>query len=92
MTIYLYSGTPGTGKSLHAASEIRLALNRRTPHPVIGNFPINGEIVRHPEWYSYVPNANLDTKRLCDTADLFWQRSGIGFKEDYLTLVLDECQ
>ena len=37
--IYLYSGTPGSGKSLHAAQTVRAHLKFHTP--VIGTFHIN---------------------------------------------------
>ena len=37
--IYLYSGTPGSGKSLHTASVIYWTLKRGVP--VIANFAIN---------------------------------------------------
>ena len=40
--IYFYSGTPGSGKSLHVARDIynRLNLNKKYPS-VIANFTIN---------------------------------------------------
>lgn len=93
MTIYLYSGTPGTGKSLHAANDVRFALNRRM-RPVIGNFEIAPDApVRHPDNFRYVPNAQLTPKLLTDFADGFWDAFGWDeFREDYITLVLDECQ
>ena len=37
--IYLFSGTPGSGKSLHAADYVRYSLKFRAP--VIGTFHIN---------------------------------------------------
>lgn len=93
MTIYLYSGTPGTGKSLHAANDIRFQLNRRRPHPVIGNFELSQSApVRHPEFFSYYPNEDLTPDLLTTHADNYWDGCGHDFKEDYLTLVLDECQ
>lgn len=93
MTIYLYSGTPGTGKSLHAAHEIRFQLNRGRPHPVLGNFRLSENArVRHPENFYYYDNQELTPDLLTDFADGFWNDSGLRFKEDYLTLVLDECQ
>jgi len=41
--IYLYSGTPGSGKSLHLANIIWQKL--RSGRPVIANFPIQLDIV-----------------------------------------------
>ena len=42
--IYLYSGTPGSGKSLHMARDIMFKLRRG--QNVIANFPINMELVK----------------------------------------------
>lgn len=42
--IYLYSGTPGSGKSLHTAKDIVRKLRRG--HRVIANFQVNEEIIR----------------------------------------------
>lgn len=92
--IVFYTGTPGSGKSLHAAHDIRYQLNkpRGEDAPVIGNFPINETIVRRPQAYHYVPNAELTPQWLCDFADDFWKHTKRRFSEDYLLVVLDECQ
>lgn len=37
--IYLYTGTPGSGKSYHAAEVVDRALRRKVP--VIANFQVN---------------------------------------------------
>lgn len=42
--IYLYSGTPGSGKSLHTAKDIVSKLRRG--HRVIANFPVNESVIR----------------------------------------------
>ena len=92
MTIYLYSGTPGSGKSLHAASDIRFALNRRHPRPVVGNFAINTEVVRHPDMYSYVPNWEMRPDVLYQMAEDWWAAHPDDFGEDRFLVVLDEVQ
>lgn len=92
MTIYLYSGTPGSGKSLDAASDIRFELDRKYPRPVIGNFPIDGGVVAHPDFYRYRPNDQLTAQFLTDFAAEFWDSGYARYREDYLTLVVDECQ
>lgn len=93
MTIYLYSGTPGTGKSLHAASEIRYQLTRRYPHPVIGNFRIDEHApVRHRDYFHYFDNQELTPDLLTTFADDYWDNVGRDFQEDHINLVLDECQ
>lgn len=42
--IYMYSGTPGSGKSLHTAKDIISKLRRK--QAVIANFPIDLKIIR----------------------------------------------
>ena len=60
MSIYLYSGTPGSGKSLHAANDIRLALNRKN-RPVLGNFELSQVApVKSRDNYVYIPNEVLN--------------------------------
>lgn len=92
MTIYLYSGTPGTGKSLDAAREIRDVINRRKPRPVIANFKANQDVLWHPDCFHYVPNWELRPDWLVEFANDYWETSGRRYREDYITLVLDECQ
>lgn len=91
MSIYVYTGTVGTGKSLHAAHEIRFQLNRRSPRPVVANFPIRKSAVRHPECFTYVPNDELSPQFLVDFATRFWSSVDF-FREDYINLVIDEAQ
>ena len=90
--IELYSGTPGSGKSLHAAGDIRDALNKRrgVDRPVIANFEVNTEGVRRPQAFHYVSNQELTPEWLTTFADDFWMSVDRPFSEDYLLLVLDE--
>lgn len=92
MTIYLYSGTPGSGKSLHAASDIRFALNRRSPRPVVGNFAINGDVVKRPDMYHYIPNWEMRPDALYSMAEDWWAAHPDDFGEDRFLVVLDEVQ
>lgn len=93
MSIYCYTGTPGTGKSLHAASEIRFRLNRRD-RPCLGNFELARDApVRHPENYHYWPNDMIHPDMLTEWATEYWTNgTKRPFREDSLLLVLDECQ
>lgn len=92
MTIYLYSGTPGTGKSLHAANDIRFNLNRRVPHPTIANFPLAEDApVKHPEGFMSYRNDELTPELLTGLADGYWRTRDF-FREDYIGLYLDEAQ
>ena len=88
MTIYLYSGTPGSGKSLHAARDIRDYL-RYKRLPVIGNFAINPDTKGHDR-YTYRPNDGLTPDYLIWFAREYWADHSFG--EDRILLVLDECQ
>lgn len=92
--IELYSGTPGSSKSLHAAGDIRDALDKRrgVDKPVIANFDVNLEGVRRPQAFHYFSNEELTPGLLTSFADDFWLSVDRPFSEDYLLLVLDECQ
>lgn len=92
--IVVYTGTPGSSKTLHAVADIRYALTKpsRTAQPVIANFPINTDVpLKHMDAFHYVSNQDITPKMLTDFADEFWATSGVRFQEDYLLLVLDEC-
>lgn len=88
MTIYLYSGTPGSGKSLHCARDIRDYL-RYKKLPVVANFPIN-EATRGYERFTYRDNSEVTPEYLVRFARDYWQDHKFG--EDRILLVLDECQ
>ena len=86
--IYLYSGTPGSGKSLHTARVIKdtLFLNR----PVIANIPINTGECKHVEQFHYVPDNKLTPSYLADfSRDFFMGRT---VKEGRILLIIDEAQ
>lgn len=85
--IRLYSGTPGSGKSLHNARDV---INRsRMGKPVIGNFPADlGRFKRAN--YTYVPNYELNPDFLINYSRKFFQ--GKKIKEGAILLVIDECQ
>ena len=92
--IYLYSGVPGSGKSLHAASDLRYALNRPgRSRPVIANFPLGENAkVRHRDSYMYLSNSEITPKILTDFADDYWSRGENRFREEWIILALDEVQ
>lgn len=53
--IYLYSGTPGSGKSLHVARDIYYRLNKsKNPRNVIANFMINDKMIKSKKLNSYI--------------------------------------
>ena len=51
--IYLYTGTPGSGKSYHAAEVVDRALRRKVP--VIANFQVNLNPKKHKGEFVYIP-------------------------------------
>lgn len=87
MTIYLYTGTPGSGKSIHQAIDIYYAVKMR--RPVIANFEINTDLFRHPESFHYVENDKLNAKMLEEFALQYWD--GKTPKEGAIRLYIDEC-
>ena len=91
--IDLYTGTPGSGKSLDAASFIRMALNkpRGEDRPVIANFDVNTQNVKRPQAFHYYDNDEITPGLLTDFADEFWTSTPRRFSEDYIVLILDEC-
>lgn len=89
-----YTGTPGSGKSLDAAGDIRYQLNkpRGEDAPVIANFDINTDMIRRSGAFHYVSNEQLTPTWLVDFANDFWLHTDRHFSEDYILLVLDEVQ
>lgn len=87
MTIYLYSGTPGSGKSYHAARDVRDALKYKKV-PVVANCEMDvGQLGGE---FRYVPNSELTPEYLKRYACEWWD--GHRFREDSILLVVDECQ
>lgn len=86
--MYLYTGTPGSGKSLHTAENIYNALRYRKV-PVIANFEINQD-TKGIERFIYQPNHKITPSYLYDFAKDYWQ--GSKPKEDEILLVIDEAQ
>lgn len=86
--IYLYSGTPGSGKSLHVARVIKntLAFDK----PVISNIPINTNLVKHPERFLFVSDGMLRPAALMDYSRSYFGNKAV--KEGQILLVIDEAQ
>ena len=92
MSITIYSGTPGSGKTLHAVADIRNALNkpRGADRPVLANFDVDTSTCRRSCFHRF-ENREITPRMLCDFADEFWDSGIRPYSEDYLLLVLDEC-
>ena len=90
--IELYSGTPGSGKSLHTAKEIRsrLKMHKRV---IIGNFYVNMTAIgRHKGTYLFVMNDRLTPERLLQFSRKLSFHLGRRLKEGEILLVIDEAQ
>lgn len=87
--IYFYSGTPGSGKSLHVARDIYFRLNRNKKYPnVIANFMINKEMIKNKKAkFIYKDNSELTVEFLLNYA-LENHKEGI---ENQTLVVVDEC-
>ena len=91
--IKLYSGTPGSGKSLHTAKGIWDSLRMRKC-VVIGNFYVNTKkIPKCKGTYLYVPNDRLTPDRLRHFSVRYAHYLGRErLKEGELLLLIDEAQ
>ncbi|MDO4276335.1 MAG: zonular occludens toxin domain-containing protein [Eubacteriales bacterium] len=89
--IYLYSGTPGSGKSLHLAERLYHLL--RAGRPVICNFNINLNSIPASKrsLFNYKSNLEITPEYLTQFAQEYSTKKG-KIKESSLLLVIDECQ
>ena len=88
--ITLYSGTPGSGKSLHVARQIETYLRRK--QTVIANFPINTDLIskngkKRIGDFIYLPNNRLSPQFISEYAMKF-HKAG---KESQSVIVIDEA-
>lgn len=91
--ISLYSGTPGSGKSLHVASRIYHGL--RYGRKTICNFEINLKYVHKRKYkklpFIYIDNEELKPDKLIKISQEHFKGKK-RIKEDDILLVVDECQ
>lgn len=90
MAIYLYSGTPGSGKSLHSAKDIISWF--RKGQPVITNFDV--DLSPYPKAnHTCVDDDDLTPDYLAEfSRNFFGGRKLTKKDEDTILLVIDECQ
>ena len=83
-----YTGTPGSGKSLHCADKILFYLKHGKR--VICNFPINENMIkkRYRKNFLYLPDSELTPHYLFEYAKAFHKEK----KEDITILIIDEAQ
>lgn len=92
--IELYSGTPGSGKSLHTASVIRSWVHR-WQSPVIGNFSFRAASCKPKGYGSYleVKNSELSADFLEYFSETYRELRGwTSVPEEHILLVIDEAQ
>lgn len=88
--ITLYSGTPGSGKSLYAAYLIYQRLLHK--NPVIANFNINFDVFgrkkeRCKRYFTWLDNSELTPESLIEYA----QKNHVQGRENQTTIIIDEC-
>lgn len=88
--ISLFSGTPGSGKSLHIAERITALCNMRKDCIVISNFEVDSSCFRFPERFYFIDNLALCPDRLKSISIRFFENRKR--EEDRLFLFIDECQ
>lgn len=92
LMVTLYTGTPGSGKSMHIARVIQRHL--RQGKMVVANFPVALDVVqghrKNIGRYVYIPNDRLTPTALIDLARDYFD--GKKIREGEIILVIDECQ
>lgn len=92
--VELYTGTPGSGKSLHVAERIYRRMIKG--YQVIANFEINMEVFpkkkKNLGAFTFIDNVDINPDKLMRYAIENLKRTKTGIKEGQILLVIDECQ
>lgn len=88
--IQLYSGTPGSGKSLHIAERIIHLCNKKKDCLVIANFEVDTSSFKYKDRFMYIDNIDLNVSDLKVIALNFFKDHQR--KEDSIFLFIDEAQ
>ena len=91
--VYLYSGTPGSGKSLHAAGDIYEAARYGSKKLIITNFSINTQkIKKQKNEILVIPNWEITVERIQQECRNFFATYYKGkIKEGKVLIFLDEA-
>lgn len=91
MTVYLYQGTPGSGKSYHAIKDAIFKLKRGGN--VIANFPINIDKIKTSKNQKLGKFLCVDDEELTPSFLLkFYKENHTRNKEGQTLIIIDECQ
>ncbi|MDD4548096.1 MAG: zonular occludens toxin domain-containing protein [Bacilli bacterium] len=86
--IWLYSGTPGSGKSFHAVSDILGKTKRKEKNKVIANFPLAFKTDKQKSNFIYIDNSDMTIENLTNYAH---ENHKLGIEGQTL-VVIDEAQ
>ena len=87
--LYLYTGTPGSGKSYSATLRAYELIYRPHPKMVVANYNLNIDD-KHRQYFKYLPNDEITLENLLKISNEYF--STHEFKESSLTLIVDEAQ
>ena len=97
--VSLYSGTPGSGKSLHIAERIYRRVQQRKP--IIANFEIKQKGIKRFRWsrkrkrknnFVYCPNHLMEPSFLIEYSREYFKETKKRIQEGEILLVIDEAQ
>lgn len=86
--IWLFSGTPGSGKSYHAVYDIITKVRKKKNNKVIANFPLFFKDKQRKENFIYIDNSDLTINYLMDYAI----KNHVQGVEGQTLVVIDEAQ
>ena len=88
MAVVMYTGTPGSGKSYHAAEVVDRALRRKIP--VIANFQVNLNPKKHKGEFVYIPTLEMTVDKFKQYAQEHFDSSKRD--EHQGVIIIDEAQ
>lgn len=88
MTSFLYTGTPGSGKSVHMANEIYWHVKMH--RPVVANFDINSKMFKNMGSFVLLENKDLRPEVLIELSRRYFEQHK--FAEGTINLYIDEAQ
>lgn len=91
--INLYTGTPGSGKSMHVAQVISDIIRYQDKY-VVTNIPINLNCFKEKKRskYFYLSNSDLTPDKLKEISKLYFDKHDGKIKESKIIVIIDEAQ